>query len=293
MQSMTGYGRGEHTQEGYKISAEVSSVNRRQAEINVYLPRELEPLDARVRGEINKQIARGRVTARITLHAGESALISQAQVNSALAKAYARELRKLAAELKISNELTLDTLVRAPGVFQTDTALADADHFWPAIEAAVNKALDACVKMRVREGAHLLKDLKARIATMRKAVTKVQKEAPAMLDRYREQLRERIRTAGLPLPPDEDERLQKEIIYFADRSDISEELTRLESHFKQFDECCRSEEPVGRTLDFLAQEMNREVNTIGAKASDSTIAREVVMLKTELEKFREQVQNVE
>ena len=290
---MTGYGRGEHTQEGYKISAEVSSVNRRQAEINVYLPRELEPLDARVRGEINKQIARGRVTARITLHAGESALISQAQVNTALAKAYARELRKLAAELKISNELTLDTLVRAPGVFQTDTALADADHFWPAIEAAVNKAVDSCVKMRVREGAHLLKDLKARIATMRKAVTKVQKEAPAMVDRYREQLRERIRTAGLPLPPDEDERLQKEIIYFADRSDISEELTRLESHFKQFDECCKSEEPVGRTLDFLAQEMNREVNTIGAKASDSTIAREVVTLKTELEKFREQVQNVE
>jgi uncharacterized protein (TIGR00255 family) len=293
MKSMTGYGRGEHTQEGYKISAEVSSVNRRQAEINVYLPRELEPLDARVRGEINKQIARGRVTARITLHAGESALISQAQVNTALAKAYARELRKLAAELKISNELTLDTLVRAPGVFQTDTALADADHFWPAIESALNKAVDACVKMRVREGAHLLKDLKARIATMRKAVAKVQKEAPAMVERYREQLRERIRTAGLPLPPEEDERLQKEIIYFADRSDISEELTRLESHFKQFDEACKSEEPVGRTLDFLAQEMNREVNTIGAKASDSTIAREVVTLKTELEKFREQVQNVE
>ena len=290
---MTGYGRGEHTQEGYKISAEVSSVNRRQAEINIYLPRELEPLDARVRGEINKQIARGRVTARITLHAGESALISQAQVNTALAKAYARELRKLAAELKISTELTLDTLVRAPGVFQTDTALADADHFWPAIESAVNKAVDACVKMRVRDGSHLLKDLKARIATMRKAVAKVQKEAPAMVDRYREQLRERIRTAGLPLPPDEDERLQKEIIYFADRSDISEELTRLESHFKQFDEACKTEEPVGRTLDFLAQEMNREVNTIGAKASDSTIAREVVTLKTELEKFREQVQNVE
>jgi uncharacterized protein (TIGR00255 family) len=114
-----------------------------------------------------------------------------------------------------------------------------------------------------------------------------------MLERYREQLRERIRTAGLPLPPEEDERLQKEIIYFADRSDISEELTRLESHFQQFDECSKSEEPVGRTLDFLAQEMNREVNTIGSKANDSAIAREVVMLKTELEKFREQVQNVE
>ena len=290
---MTGYGRGEHTQEGYKISAEVSTVNRKQAEINVYLPRELEPLDARVRTEINKQVARGRVTARITLHAGESALISQAQVNTGLAKAYARELRKLAADLKISGELTLDTLVRAPGVFQTDTALAEADHFWPAIEAAVRVALEGCVKMRAREGAHLLKDLKGRIVNMRKCVAKVHKEAPAMVDRYREQLRERIKNAGLPLPVEEDERLQKEIVYFADRSDITEELTRLDSHFKQFDDICKSEEPMGRTLDFLAQEMNREVNTIGSKASDSTITREVVILKTELEKFREQVQNVE
>ena len=139
----------------------------------------------------------------------------------------------------------------------------------------------------------MLKDLKARMAAMRKAVTKVQKEAPAMVERYREALRERIRTAGLPLPAEEEERLQKEIIYFADRSDISEELTRLQSHFKQFDECCKTDEPVGRTLDFLAQEINREVNTVGSKASDSVIAREVVLLKTELEKFREQVQNVE
>ena len=290
---MTGYGRGEHTQEGYKITAEVSTVNRRQAEINVYLPRELEPLDARVRGEINKRVARGRVTARITLHVTESALISHAQVNMALAKAYARELRKVAAELKISGEVTLDLLARAPGVFQADTALADADHFWPGIKAALDTALDSCVRMRSREGTHLHKDLKVRIATMRKAVSKVQKEAPEMVERYREQLRERIRTAGLPLPAEEEERLQKEIIYFADRSDISEELTRLQSHFKQFDDCCKTDEPVGRTLDFLAQEINREVNTVGSKASDSIIAREVVLLKTELEKFREQVQNVE
>jgi uncharacterized protein (TIGR00255 family) len=293
MKSMTGYGRGEYTQEGYKITAEISTVNRRQAEINVYLPRELEPLDSRVRGEINKRVARGRVTARITLHVTESALISHAQVNMALAKAYARELRKLAAELKISGEVTLDILARAPGVFQADTALADADHFWPGIKAALDPALEACVKMRSREGAHLLKDLKTRIAAMRKAVAKVQKEAPLMVERYREQLRERIKNAGLPLPPEEEERLQKEIIYFADRSDISEEMTRLQSHFKQFDECCKTGEPVGRTLDFLAQEMNREVNTVGSKASDSVIAREVVLLKTELEKFREQVQNVE
>ena len=114
-----------------------------------------------------------------------------------------------------------------------------------------------------------------------------------MVERYREQLRERIKNAGLPLPKEDDERLLKEIIYFADRSDISEELTRLQSHFKQYDECAKSDEPVGRTLDFLAQEINREVNTIGSKANDSLISREVVTLKAELEKFREQAMNVE
>jgi len=293
MKSMTGYGRGEHTQEGYKIVTEVSTVNRRQAEVNVYLPRELDPLDARVRTEVNRHISRGRVSVRVTLHVTESALINHAQVNTALAKAYARALKKLAAELKIPGEISLDMLARAPGVFQADSALADADHFWPGVEASLREALESCIVMRSREGAHLAKDLKTRIVTMRKAVVKVRKEAPAMVERYREQLRARIKNAGLALPPEDDERLQKEIIYFADRSDISEEITRLESHFKQFDECARSGDPVGRTLDFLAQEMNREVNTIGSKASDTVIAREVVLIKTELEKFREQVQNVE
>jgi uncharacterized protein (TIGR00255 family) len=293
MKSMTGHGRGEHTQEGFKITTEASSVNRRQAEINVYLPRELEPLDARVRDLIAKKVARGRITARVTLHVTESALIGHAQVNSALARAYVRELRKLAGELKIQSEITLDLLARIPGIFVAETAMADADHFWPGVEKSVDQALGALVKMREREGANLAKDLKARVSTMRKGLALVKKEAPAMVVRYREQLRERIKNAGLPLPAEEDERLQKEIVYFADRSDISEELTRLQSHFQQFDDCLKSEEPIGRTLDFLAQEINREVNTIGSKASDSAIAREVVMLKAELEKFREQVQNVE
>jgi uncharacterized protein (TIGR00255 family) len=147
--------------------------------------------------------------------------------------------------------------------------------------------------MREREGAHLEKDLRGRVAAMRKSVSSVQKQAPLVQKRYREQLIERIKNAGLDGMDIEEERLLKEVIYFADRSDISEELTRLESHFQQFDDCLKSKEPVGRTLDFLAQEMNREINTIGSKANDSLISREVVILKTELEKFREQAQNVE
>ena len=114
-----------------------------------------------------------------------------------------------------------------------------------------------------------------------------------MVERYREQLIKRVKSAGIEAPALEDERLIKEVVYFADRSDISEELTRLQSHFQQFEDCVKSTEPMGRTLDFLAQEMNREINTLGSKANDSEISRDIVLLKAELEKFREQVQNVE
>lgn len=147
--------------------------------------------------------------------------------------------------------------------------------------------------MREREGAFLGKDLKARVAVLRAGVSRVQALAPKVAERYREQLLARIKAAGLEAPGLEDERLVKEIFYFADRSDVSEELTRLQSHFQQFDDCVKSGEPIGRTLDFLAQEINREINTLGSKANDSDISREVVLLKAELEKFREQVQNVE
>lgn len=289
---MTGYGRGECTEGGFKVTTEVSSVNRKQTEINVYLPRELEPLEAQVRNEVNRVVGRGRITVKIVLHAGEGSGTAQVQINTALAQAYARELSKLARELQIPSGVTLDHLIRAPGVLQSQEVLADAEAFWPAILKAVQEALQALIKMREREGSHLCKDLKARISFIKKAAARIEEQAPAMIKRYQEQLRERIKNAGFELPLD-DERLMKEVIYFADRSDISEELTRLKSHFRQFDECAKSTEPIGRTLDFLAQEINREINTIGSKAADTVISREVVGCKAELEKFREQVQNVE
>jgi uncharacterized protein (TIGR00255 family) len=147
--------------------------------------------------------------------------------------------------------------------------------------------------MREREGANLASDLSTRIRLMRKSAEQVRKRAPEVQTRNREQLLQRIKSAGVEAPGVDDERLLKEVVYFADRSDITEELTRLQSHFQQFDDCLNLKEPVGRTLDFLAQEMNREINTIGSKANDSLISRGVVTLKTELEKFREQAQNVE
>lgn len=290
---MTGYGRGDAAQDGFKITVELSSVNRKQAEIMAHLPRELEMLESRVRDEVNRKIARGRLIVKVSLHAGDGNSGGAVRINIPLAKAYAKEIGKLARELKLSDGVTLDLLVRAPGVLETQAQVSDADAFWPTVERALTEALTALVTMREREGAHLAKDLQKRMAVMRKSVERVQRAAPEMLKRYRQQLRDRIKNAGLERPAIDDERLLKEVIYFADRSDISEELTRLQSHFQQFDVCLKSSEPIGRTLDFLAQEINREVNTVGSKATDSLISHEVVTLKAELEKFREQVQNVE
>lgn len=289
---MTGYGRGEASRGGIKITTEIASVNRKQSEITVYLPREMESLEAQARAELNKRVARGRVTVKVGLHTME-ALPGQVQLNLPVARAYTAELRKLARELKISDAVSAETLVRLPGVLRGPDELSEGSALWPILEESLIAAGDALVKMREKEGAHLAKDLQGRIRALRKGVTKIKTLAPEMVKKYREQLQKRIQEAGLALPTEEDERLVKEIVYFADRSDISEELARLQSHFNQFEDCNKSSEPVGRTLDFLAQEMNREINTIGSKAQDSEVAREVVLLKAELEKFREQVQNVE
>jgi uncharacterized protein (TIGR00255 family) len=293
MKSMTGYGRGDCAQDGFKITVELSSVNRKQTEISVNLPREMEMLEAQIRDVINRYIARGRLTVRVSLHAGAGKASARLHLNVPLAKAYARELNRLSKHLKLPGPVTLDQLARAPGVFQTDEELAVEEDFWPAVEKALKKALGQMVKMREREGAHLAQDLDKRIELMRKSAASIQEQAPTVAERYRQQLLERIRSAGLEAPGVEDERLLKEVVYFADRSDISEELTRLQSHFQQFEDGRKSKEPVGRMLDFLAQEMNREINTIGSKANDSLISRAVVILKAELEKFREQAQNVE
>lgn len=292
MKSMTGHGRGEAAEAGFKIAVEVSSVNRKQSEISVSLPDELEPLEAQIRDEINRLISRGRLLVRVTMHAADTAH-AKARINTKVAKAYAKELRALAKELKISSDISLDALLRAPGVLESASDVDDAEIFWPAVKKALDGALAGLVKMRSKEGKHLAVDLGGRLATIRNAVAEIRGQAPRVAVNYREALLARIRNAGLEGIAAGDERLLKEVALFADRTDISEELTRLESHFKQFDDLLKATEPVGRTFDFLVQEMNREVNTIGSKANDASIARHVVTVKAEFEKIREQIQNVE
>ena len=290
---MTGYGCGDGEHDGCKVTVELSSVNRRQSELAINLPRDLDVLEARIRDEVNRHVARGRVSVRVTVHAGDERRAGSVRVNRALARAYAREFAQLAVELDLEGRPTLDVVLRAPGVLEAGEDVEDAEAFWPAAETALKAALAQLVTMREREGDHLAADLRNRLTLMSLAAAAVRARAPQVAEHYRRQLHERIAAAGIALTPEDGERLLKEVALFADRSDITEELTRLESHFVQFEQALARPEAVGRTLDFLAQEMNREVNTIGSKANDAAIAREVVTLKTELERIREQAQNVE
>ncbi len=291
MKSMTGYGRGEAARGGAKFTVEISTVNRKQAELSLYLPRELDALESRARDEINAKVSRGRIAAHVqwTAKSGDRA---QVEIDRNLAKEYAKEYRKLATDLKLGGEVSLDTVLRAPGVLQTSGEELDVESLWTPLRTAVRAALKELLAMRAREGANLKKDLQRRIDALQKSVKAVKRQAPKTVRRHREALLDRLNQSGPNLKLD-DERVLKEVALFADRIDIAEELTRLESHFGQFADYAKSKVPVGRTLDFLSQEMNREVNTIGSKANDPMISRLVVAMKSELEKFREQVQNVE
>lgn len=290
---MTGHGRGECVRDGYRIVVELSSVNRKQLELAINLPRELDSLEGKVREAANRKLSRGRLSARVSLETADDNTAGQVQLNTALARAYTDEFRKLAKDLNLAGDVTLDTLLRAPGVVQSNGGTLDADAFWPALDKALKAALKDLVAMRQAEGKSLAADLSKRIKSIAKAILRIEKQAPKVVERYRRNLADRVaEMCGETVAVDED-RLAREVAYFADRCDISEELTRLQSHFEQFDSFVKATKPVGRTLDFLSQEMNREINTIGSKANDASISKEVVTVKAELEKFREQVQNVE
>lgn len=292
MRSMTGYGRGEQAANGYRVEVELKAVNRKQAELQLNLPRELEALEGQVRDLLSAAISRGRVEVRVhlTLPPG----VGVARINPDVVLAYVKELQRLAPSMGTPAPLvSWEALLRLPGVLEAPADAPAAAQCWPLLEGALRAAIDQLDQMRRREGEALAADLVQRIAVMRDALGRVAAQAPGVLTRYRETLLQKIQAAGLPGVNADDDRLLKEVILFADRCDVAEEIARLSSHFAQFEDCRKAREAVGRKLDFLAQEMNREINTIGSKANDATIATEVVRLKTELERFREQAQNVE
>jgi uncharacterized protein (TIGR00255 family) len=288
MKSMTGHGRGTAIANGLRVVAECFSVNRRQGEVAVVAARELAWIEPRVREEVLKRISRGKVQVSISV---ERALRSaSALIDRRRAAEFLREARALQKELDIVGTISLETILAAPGVLRADDS--GGPELWPLIERALGAALEGLLGMRVREGAHLKKALARDVMGMSGLVRRVRMLAPRVPRRQREILLRRLQSAKLPMVV-LDPRIAVEVAVFAERSDITEELTRLESHLSQFGELLEKGDPVGRTLEFLAQEMGREWNTAGAKANDAKISLLVVEAKAKLDRLREQLANVE
>ena len=291
MRSMTGYGRGEVDHGGVKFSVELNSVNRKQSDIVINLPREFAELEPRIRQAINEKLSRGRTSVVVSAQDAANGARKLA-LDTSLARSYHDAMRALQKELNAPGEISIGTILQAPGVMRFSENSINAEQAWPAVESALGAALAELVKMREREGNHLSRDLKQRLKLIRRETKEVGQLFPEVVKKYRAALLERIRKAGVDVGLD-DERLLKEVSLFADRADISEELTRLKSHLTQFEQHLGKEEPVGRTLEFITQEIFRELNTVGAKANDASISQRVVSCKAELEKIREQIQNLE
>ena len=290
--SMTGFGRGEAHGRGIKVVAELSVVNRKQFDCHVSLPRELASLEARVHELLHAAIRRGHVKGSVDVAATASGATAGLDVDLVLARKRVAALRQVAQKLNLPDDLTISKLLDWHDVVKVATPLQDADKLQPLVEQAVRAALVNVEVMRRREGLALAKDLTTRFGRLQKLAATIRQRAPQVVKAYRKTLAARLAVIHNGAKP-EPQLLARELALFADRCDISEELTRLESHFAQAAGLLTGKESCGRTLDFLCQEFFREINTIGSKANDAKIARLVVAFKSELEAVREQAQNIE
>ena len=292
--SMTGYGRGEASSSDRRISVEIKSINNRYCDLNIRLPRVLAALENRVREEITRQVARGKIDVFINFE-DSSAEACRVSCDLGLARAYAAALREIAAAADVPEALNAGVLGRYSDVLQVEPARPDPESVWILLQEALQAALNALSEMRRLEGERLVRDIRSRSNMLKDLRLEIAERAPLVVDDYRTRLLARIdellgeRATELF----DAQRLAGEVALFADKCAIDEELVRLESHLLQLDDILGDHEPMGKKLDFLVQEINREINTIGSKANDLELTRRVVSLKSELEKIREQIQNLE
>ena len=290
MHSMTGYGRAQASTEGVAVVVEIQAVNKRQAEVILNLPDSLTAWESEIRSIVDRAISRGRITVNFNLEFTSPEV--EPVLNRQLAKSYLAAFKALQSELRLNGEITIDTLLRSPGVIEQPATRQLTTKMRTPILTALQAALDQLLAMRAKEGANLKRDLTRRIKAMRSCLQKVKKLQPRASERYRTNLHARIQKSGIEIPLDDD-RLAKEVAFFSERSDFSEEVIRLDSHLGQLVDTFEKEESIGRTLEFLCQEIGRELNTLSAKANDAEISQLVVQTKSELEKVREQIQNIE
>jgi uncharacterized protein (TIGR00255 family) len=288
---MTGYGRGEASDRGITARVEVRSVNSRYLEVNARLPRSLSLRENDVRERIRSKITRGKINVVITIER-EAASEIALKVNKGAARSYVKLLNELRRAAGIKEKVTLDHLLKFSEVIAGGELESSDEEEWAVAQKALDQALDALKEMRLREGAELAKDFQSRIESLGQTIEQIEKLSKERIPEQRTRLRERIQQLLMNGSVDED-RLDVEIALLADKLDVTEECVRFRAHDKFFLDALANEDSAGRKLNFLVQEMNREVNTIGSKAADAVIAHLVVEVKDQLEKIREQLQNVE
>ena len=291
IRSMTGFGRGEAQDTVKKFTVEMKSVNHRFSEIVIRMPKFYSPLEDRIRKVIQQEVARGRVDVFVS-YEQIGTKKKQIQVDKELAMAYSNALRELEGALGQSGNIDLKDIAAFPDVLKVEETEDDLDQIWNTLKVAVEQAAGQLAEMRQVEGDKLKKDFLHRVDLIGQINEDIKARSPKVVDEYRERLQSRIKDLLGDMQLDES-RLANEVAFFADRCSITEENVRLKSHLDQIKESLESNEAVGRKLDFLVQELYREINTIGSKANDLEIGALVITVKSEVEKIREQVQNIE
>jgi uncharacterized protein (TIGR00255 family) len=291
MQSMTGYGRSEVQKAQLHLVVEARSVNHRYLDVALRYPRLYAPLEARMKQLVSTHFARGRIDIKIVEQTGRAGQRTLA-LDQELARQYYAALQQLQETLRLPGTIDLNMLLNLRDLLTVEEASDDVEESWEGIASGMEDALQALKKMRLQEGAFLGRDLQARLQSIRHHMVDVRERVPQVVIEYRQRLEQRVQELFQHVTLDAD-RVAQEAILLAERADISEELLRLESHLHACEGLLTSSGAIGRKIDFLLQEMHREVNTIASKSNDATISQRVVDIKSELERMREQIQNVE
>ena len=290
IKSMTGYGRGHAEVEGLSFAVEIKAVNHRYGDVNIRSPRLLAPLESEIKKQVSAVLKRGKIDLYISQeHTAQ--LTTKPVVDHQIAKAYLDAFNDLQQVTGCSGEISLEFLAAQKDVLILQDVEFARDDLWSCLSQAINRALIAIQEMRKKEGAATQIDMENRLELLSKSVKEIEQSAAKVPLEWKQKLQDRL--ARLEENGGDPQRVAQEIAIFADRCDITEEITRFNSHLVQFADLLQLGDPVGRQLDFLVQELNREANTMGSKSNDAILTRQVVALKSELEKIREQVQNIE
>lgn len=288
---MTGYGRAEETIRGHHVTVEIKSVNHRYFEFGCRTPRGYAFLDDKIKTYLQSRLSRGKVDVYVSVETLEDAPV-EVLVNHSLAEGYVKALQEISERYALRNDLTAMGLSRYPDLFSVHKTPENEEEIWSAVSQVLAAATDRFLEMRRQEGERMKADVLGRAAKIMELVTEIEQRSPESVSEYEQKLRQKIQEMLGDTQVDE-QRLLTETAIFADKVAVAEETVRLRSHFEQMKAMLSSDEAVGRKLDFLVQEMNREANTIGSKCCDASIAYKVVDIKAEIEKIREQIQNIE